>query len=292
MTRFFTFVSTMRAISFIFVALHVAALILGLFGMLVAIPHPELWVGNKEGEAFFALALSRDGATGLVLATIAMLAYGFYALGWRKTVIFFVCSFALSATAELVGTKTGFPFGGYEYTDFLGAKILGRVPYSVPLSWFYMGFASYILAAAFVGNRNPRANPLWAVLLGTWLLTTWDLVLDPAMASPAMRYIHFWIWHTQGPYFGMPLGNLVGWFGTGFVFIGVARLWWRTDLDPKGLPLDIPFIVYVVNILWAMVLSTSAGLWPSAVAAIVTSILPAVLARRSRSRGSVSSASY
>ena len=290
MTRTSGFVVSMRAISYIFVVLHVAALILGLFGLLVAIPHPELWVGNRAGEEFFALAMSRDGATGLVLATIAMIAYGLYAIGWRKTVIFFLCSFVLSATAELVGTKTGFPFGGYEYTNFLGAKILGRVPYSVPLSWFYMGFASYILAAAFVGNRNPRAHPVWAVLLGTWLLTTWDLVLDPAMASPSMRYIHFWIWHTQGPYFGMPLGNLVGWFATGFVFIGVSRLWWRSDLNVKGLPLDVPFIVYLVNIVWAMVLSTSAGLWPSALAAIVTSIVPAVLARRSR--GSASSASY
>ena len=53
---------------------------------------------------------------------------------------------------ELIGTSTGFPFGPYSYTSFLGIKILDHVPYSIPLSWFYMGFTSYILASMIVSQ--------------------------------------------------------------------------------------------------------------------------------------------
>ena len=192
--------------------------------------------------------------------------------------LFFAAACLISATAELTGTKTGWPFGGYEYTDFLGAKLLGRVPFPIPLSWFYMGFASLLLAdsiAAARGWNNHRT--LRSILLGAYLLTAWDLVLDPSMAAPQLQYIHFWIWHEHGPYFGMPLRNLIGWFGTGLAFIAAGRLAWRDRIAPAA-PASLPFTVYAVNVLWSMVLSVSAGMWPTAIAAIVLSLAPAALA--------------
>jgi uncharacterized membrane protein len=261
--------------------LHVLALVMGLFGILVAIPHPELWAANPNGAAFYAFAINKTGGAAMFAGALAMLAYGLWALGPRRTLLFFCAAFALSAAAELTGTKTGWPFGGYEYTNFLGPKLLGRVPVAVPLSWFYMGFASFVLADAIVAARAVRHRTLLSILLGAWLLTAWDLVLDPSMAAPQMQYIHFWIWHESGAYFGMPPRNLIGWFGTGLLFIAVGRALWRESAPPLG-PVRLPFAVYAVNVVWSMVLSVSAGMWPTALAAIVLALAPAALALRKR----------
>jgi len=278
-------VKSIKAPSLLF-GLHIFAMVFGLVGIVVMIPHPELWSGNPLTARAFSFSMQHGGATHILFGAATMLAFGLYALGWRRTLVFFVIGTALPAAAELRGTATGWPFGGYAYTDFLGFKLGGRVPYSVPLSWFYMGFASYLLASAIVGRRQLRWRPLWAVLLGAWLLTAWDLVLDPAMASPkiATQYgLSFWTWHETGPYFGMPLRNLVGWFGTGLAFIALSRFPFRDDPEPRRMPVWLPFGVYVANVLWAMALSLSVGLWPTAVAAALFSLAPASLVWRGRS---------
>jgi uncharacterized membrane protein len=258
-------------------ALHVLALTFGLFGILIAIPHPELWARTPNAAAFYAFAIDKTGGAGMILGAIAMLAYGVWALGARRTLIFFCAATLISAAAELTGTKTGWPFGGYEYTSFLGAKILGRVPFPIPLSWFSMGFASFVLGDAIAAGRGLRHRTAWSIAIGAYLLTAWDLVLDPSMAAPQLQYVHFWIWHETGPYFGMPLRNLAGWFATGLLFIAVARAAWRERATPHA-PVAVPFTVYAVNVVWSLVLSLAAGMWPTAIAAIVLSLAPAAIA--------------
>ncbi len=273
-------------VSWTFVGLHALALGLGLFGLLVAIPHPELFAGNAPAVTFYTQALNNTGGLGMLLGTLAMLAFGLWQYGPRRTLIFFVAACVISAAAELTGTKTGWPFGGYEYTSFLGPKLLGRVPVAVPLSWFYMGFASYVLADALVkfrGAREPdgppaRTRTLWSIVYGTVLLVSWDLVLDPSMAAPNMQYIHFWVWHETGPYYGMPLRNFIGWSGTGLLFIAAGRLAWR-EADAPAVAIGVPLAVYAINIIWSTILSVSAGIWPAAIAAIgFCLVLPAALA--------------
>jgi len=261
-------------IAWALVVLHGLALALGLFGLLVALPHPQLFAGNAAALAFYAHAMNGTGGTAIFFGAAAMLAFGVQRLGLRRTLLFFVAATVISATAELTGTKTGWPFGGYEYTSFLGPKLLGRVPAAIPLSWFYMGFASLLLADTIVAGRLAAS-----IVLGTWLLVSWDLVLDPSMAAPNLQYIHFWIWHETGPYFGMPLRNLAGWFGTGLLFIAAGRGAWNEARAPR-VPPALPYTVYALNIVWSMILSVAAGMWPTAVAAIVVSLLPAALAFR------------
>lgn len=237
------------------VVLHGLALALGLFGLLVALPHPQLFAGNPAALAFYAQAMNGTGGTAIFLGAAAMFGFGLLRLGRRRTLIFFVAATVISAAAELTGTKTGWPFGGYEYTSFLGPKLLGRVPAAIPLSWFTMGFAALLLADAMVAGRR-----WWSILLGTVLLVTWDLVLDPSMASPRLAYVHFWIWHERGPYFGMPLRNLAGWFGTGFLFIAAGRTAWNEARAPR-VPIAVPLVVYALNAGWSLILSVAAGLW-------------------------------
>ncbi len=160
--------------------INVVALGLGLFGILVAIPHAGPW--KHPGDlAFFVWALPRGGSMGMVTGALAMLVGD----GWRRTLLFAVISCVISAAAELTKHENGLAVRRLRVPRALGMEDRGRVPYGVPLSWFYMGFAAYVLATslvpAFVSGR------VWLrVLLGTWLLTAWDLVLDPATALAAI----------------------------------------------------------------------------------------------------------
>ncbi len=269
----------MKRLAIIFFIAHVLALSLGIFGLMSAVQNPAQFAGNAAAMAFYAWAIGNVGTVDIWTATLAMLSFGAASIGWRRTLLFALAATCISAAAELTGTKTGFPFGGYAYTGFLGFKLLDRVPYTVPLSWFYMGFASYLLAVRIV-QRGDRQNFWPAVLLGAWLLMAWDLVLDPAMASDRLTYIHFWIWKEHGAYFGMPLRNLAGWLGTGLLFITVGRLSWGGPADARRIEPWLPFGVYAANVIWAMALSLSVGLWPTALAAIALSLLPAALAIR------------
>jgi putative membrane protein len=260
---------------------HLAALVFGLAGLLIALPNPQWWAGDPRAQQVFDFGMSYGGATHILFGAAAMFAYAWVVIGKRRTLIFFAVSCLLSLSSELIGTGTGWPFGNYAYTDFLGYKVLGRVPFTIPLSWFYLGLAAYMLGTLLASRIGGRLT-FWALFFGVWLLTAWDLVLDPAMADPSLR-VQFWTWHESGPYFGMPIQNLVGWSVTGLLYMGLSRLLWRQNLVPAALaPTSwFPFAVYAANLIFAMILSLGAGLWPPVVLALIAGMVPAWLAMRS-----------
>lgn len=253
---------------------HIAALVFGLMGLLIALPHPEWWSQSSIGVGFFLFGIHYAGSLHILFGATTMLFFGCFFVGIRKTLIFFVASTTISLCMELLGTSTGFPFGPYAYTDFLGYKILGHVPFSIPLSWFYMGFTAFLLANQLVMRAKWPGQTLCSLLLGTYFLTVWDLSLDPSMASGHMA-VQFWIWYTPGPYFGMPISNLVGWTVTGLIYMTVSRLVWRGNLR-GNYPLGwLPFGVYVANTCFAIVLTLSYGIWPPLFIALLLGLLPA-----------------
>jgi len=257
---------------------HVGSVFFALAGLLVAIPNPDWWSGIPGTPQIYAFGMEYAGSLHIVLGAATLLVFGAAVLGWARTLFFFAAAAALSLVMELLGTGTGWPFGAYEYTQGLGFKLLGRVPYSIPLSWFYMGLTCYLLAHQILERVAPRA-PAWAaVALGSWLLTAWDLVLDPAMAHEGMA-IRFWVWHETGPYMGMPLINFAGWALTGALFIGLSRAVWRTG-PPPGIPVQFPLTVYGINMVFAIALSASVGLWLPIVLALALGVAPALLALR------------
>jgi uncharacterized membrane protein/1-acyl-sn-glycerol-3-phosphate acyltransferase len=240
------------------------------------VPHPELWSWNPFLIEVFDFGIRYAGSLHIIFGAATMLLFGLLFVGPRKTFIFFFTSSIISLSMELIGTSTGFPFGAYSYTSFLGFKILDHVPYSIPLSWFYMGFTSYILASVIVPRLWQRHHTPWSLILGAYFLTVWDLALDPAMASKYLP-LHFWLWHQTGPYFGMPISNLVGWSLTGLAFMGVSRLLWRTNLDPKRIVVWLPFGMYAANIGFAIALDLSARLWIPSLMAVMLGVVPASL---------------
>lgn len=129
---------------------------------------------------------------------------------WLKELSFV---FALSLLMEFLGTSYGFPFGKYEYTELLGWKIFNKVPTLIPTSWFFMSMASYFSAIKlqeYMNLKNSFVKGAFNIIIGSTLLTAWDLTLDPAMSN----LTPFWVWESKGIYFGTPMVNFGGWFVT------------------------------------------------------------------------------
>ncbi|MGF1514774.1 MAG: gamma-carotene 1'-hydroxylase CruF [Elainellaceae cyanobacterium] len=274
---------------------HLVSMAFGLAGLLLVMPHPEFLQHIPAGETLFSWSMAGGGVMYIVLGTIAVGLYAYRTLGLQNLLLFMVPAIAISLGSELLGTGTGFPFGEYSYLSGLGYKIAGRVPFTIPLSWFYLGLSSYLLArsglaprpseAGFSETGSSETSPdgsgiLWlrrlgAIFLGSLLLTSWDFVLDPAMSQTAMP---FWYWHQPGPFFGMPYQNFAGWLGTGVVFIGIAALLWRGRVAIQHQSqLTLPLAVYLGNFGFAMVMSMAAGFWVPILLGILLGVVPAVL---------------
>lgn len=249
---------------------HAAAIVFAVAGIAIALPNPALWTGDATAEHVYEFGMRHGGVVQIWLGFGAMLVAGALVIGSRRTIVFATIAITTALGMELVGTTTGWPFGRYAYTDGLGPKVLGRVPYTIPMSWFYMGLASYLLGTAFVRALGKRKPGLAGVLAGVSLLVAWDLLLDPAMAHADLP-TRFWVWLEGGPYLGMPVQNLVGWAGTGFVFMGIARLAWRQD-PPTERYLGVPLCVYGANLLFAAVLAATVTVW------LPFAVLPVALA--------------
>jgi len=238
---------------------HIASMAFGLAGLLVVLPNPELIINLPPiGQSFFQWSMAGGGVVYILFGAAALALYAQRTIGLRATLAFMLPAVFLSLSSELLGTSTGFPFGHYQYLSGLGYKIGGLVPFTIPLSWFYMGLASYLLARCGLkaNASNSWLRHLGAIALAAVLLTAWDFVLDPAMSQTAFP---FWQFQEEGSFFGMPYRNLSGWLGTGALFISVAALFWRKTAIALSRPqLTLPLLVYLVNFAFGAVITVVA----------------------------------
>ena len=228
-----------------------------------------VWFGLNPERVAAAPSAARVYGWMLLWAPRAQILVAFAALALFLTrragarwLLGFAAVYLLSLLSELAGTTLGLPFGPYRYTDGLGAKWLGHVPVLIPLSWFFMALPSYAIARW----RFPRSVAA-RVVAGSLLLLSWDLALDPAM-SLVTRY---WVWGVDGPYYGMPVLNLVGWYVTGLALM-IALSVLRADRWIAFLPLRWLVAFYGANLLLPIGMSAAAGL-SGAVAATSAAML-------------------
>lgn len=261
-----------------FLLAHIFSMAFGLAGLLVVLPNAE-FIGQLSpfGQTLFQWGMSGGGVVYIILGAIAVSIYAYRTLGVWHWLTFMIPAIFLSLGSELLGTSTGFPFGNYGYLNGLGYKIAGLVPFTIPLSWFYLGLAAYLLARAGLKveeNPNSWGRQLGAIAFGSLLLTSWDFVLDPAMSQTISP---FWVWYQPGAFFGMPYSNFAGWFGTGVVFMSVAALLWKKV--PLQIPrnLGFPLAVYISNFTFAAVMSVGSGFLVPTALGLLVGVLPAVV---------------
>jgi putative membrane protein len=144
----------------------------------------------------------------------AMALHALLAFGARYAFTYLGIALPFGFLIELLGLKTGWPFGTYEYDPSLGPQLFD-VPLVVPFAWAMI--AHPILCAA----RRVAGN--WVFLYGGFGLMAYDLFLDPQMVTAGR-----WTWEVTGSHVPftpeVPLSNAFGWLLSGMALIAILHL--------------------------------------------------------------------
>jgi putative membrane protein len=191
-------------------------------------------------------------------------------LGARRAAISLLALSAFGYAIEAVGVSTGLPYGSFYYGDALGQKLLGLVPYLLPIS--YAPLVIGAVAASWMNSLGLNHH-LILVLRSALLLVLIDVVLDPGAAT-----LGFWIWSEGGAYYGVPLSNYAGWLLSGILAATLLLVAgrWRTAPPPALLDGAVLALAF-----WTGVAVFSALIFP---ALLGTALLAYLLHRRSRLR--------
>ncbi|MGN6686543.1 MAG: carotenoid biosynthesis protein [Actinomycetales bacterium] len=201
----------------------VVAVVLASLGVLAQIAYPLV-----SGTALRAVTFAS-----VVLFFLASLTHAWLTRGavWGLAVL--VVAAGGGFAVELLGTRTGFPFGEYSYAGTLGPQLLG-VPLLVGLAWAMLAYPSLVVARRLVGARWPWAVPL----VGGFALAGWDLALDPQMVDAG-----HWTWAHPTPALpgipGIPVTNYLGWLAVSVVMVGVLSLLAPARRAAVGVPAGV-----------------------------------------------------
>ncbi|WP_412026946.1 carotenoid biosynthesis protein [Deinococcus yunweiensis] len=182
---------------------------------LVAQTAPWMWFVALYAALKIPVPLWPEGFPVLGLASTAALFVAALLFVWErenaaKAGIMAALAFAVGLGVEVLGSRTGIPFGDYSYAGAPAPTLLG-VPLIVPLGWF----ALTLTATCLSGGRP------W---LAGLLMMLWDVGLEPLMTAQG-----YWTWSDLlGLWAGAPLENFVGWWG-----VGTFLAWLFTGLAPR-----------------------------------------------------------
>lgn len=261
------------------------------FATFLVPPYPS-WLQTPENQRALAFGMTYGGQTTVVLGAIAGLSFLAWAIGVRRALFVFVASFVLSLSSELTGTSTGFPFGVYGYSQQLGYLIAGLVPFNIPTSWFYMLMASLAICGRVLKATDDNTSRWWWALVAAFVLTAWDVSMDPAMVKT-----YHWYWRVpdlsqqssfvqfigKPVFFGMPLTNWLGWLLTAII---VARVMLQivppSTWTAKVSPSRFPIVLYAVNGVLPIAICLRQDMMLAGVLGTIAMGIPLVAALRSR----------
>jgi uncharacterized membrane protein len=264
-------------LSYPLLAMHIGATIFAsmAFATILSGP-PPAWLQTEPNKTIYEMGWKFSGPSVVVLGALAALMHSIGRLGRRISLQAFVFGSLLSLSAELIGTSTGYPFGGYSYTTLLGYRIFNLVPFPIPISWYFMLYCSLAMAGRLMkADDSTLGRWRWA-LAGGAILTAWDVAMDPAMVVTA-----HWVWAEPGFFYGMPITNWIGW-----LFIGtmVARLM-LVFLPPTAIKAKVssswfPLALYAANGIMSTTICITHGFTWAWVGGIVAMGMPLALSLR------------
>ena len=163
----------------------------------------------------------------VVPPAIFALVHGSILYGVRGMSIFTGFCLGAATLCESLGLRTGFPFGHYHFTSFMGPKVQ-NLPILLVLAYLGIGYCSWVVSLLILGYRDkPLAGSRVILLpmLASGVMVAWDLSMD-AIWSTLDRA---WIWHDGGSFFGVPISNFLGWCLTAFLFYQAFALYCRAN---------------------------------------------------------------
>jgi putative membrane protein len=196
------------------------------------LPHRRLPVITAGLLAAALLALTARGfgeTTVLIVASSLLMfaccwASAAHLLGAGAALRLVVVGTVFGWVAEQLGASYGWLFGSYHYTAVLGPR-LGVVPIVIPLMWFALGYAGYIIANLIVwqtpvDGRAPLVHDILMALVGATVVTCYDLGVDPYM----VYVLKAWIMTLEdGAWFGETVQGFAGWMIVAFAILLTFR---------------------------------------------------------------------
>jgi putative membrane protein len=157
----------------------------------------------------------------------------------------------VSAGAELLGARVGFPFGQYQYTENLGPLLLDLMPWIIPICWLTIVLNSFWVIY-FLFQRHladPSARFLMFIVSSLVAVLT-DFNLEP-VASLVKLY---WIWFDPGiGYLGIPGVNFFGWWMVSFMILYLADRLLPEKFAMNQAPWASYAILVSINFLFAVI---------------------------------------
>ena len=169
-----------------------------------------------------------------------------------------------SMIIETVGVLTGFPYGFFFYTQYLGPRI-GVVPWTVSFGWVPLVIASWALTERLLKNQT---SILKKVAAGSAIITIFDLVLDPGAVA-----LKFWFWHSPGAYYNVPVINFFGWLLSGFIGMTIILKLLKTEKPNNNLLLT----AFLGNIFWTFIAIMNGMLIPIVLGIAITLFLSKII---------------
>jgi uncharacterized membrane protein len=288
-----------RRAAWILFALHAGMILFSTAAMVTVLAGPAspgsspVDVTTEPAATIMRVSFRFAGPTYVVLGALAALSYLASAVGWKASVLLAATASALALGAELAGTSTGLPFGDYAYSGLLGYRILGLVPFPIPLSWFYMLAGALAIVARLSRPGARHSSWTWALGAGA-LMVAWDLSMDPAMVKTG-----HWLWgrgsmfhdaglpawlesfFTADAFYGMPVSNWFGWFLTAALIARVMLAIVPPQLvGHRVASSSLLIALYLANGIMPVALCLRDGLWWAAALGAIAMLVPAVIAWR------------
>lgn len=223
----------------------------------------------------------RDTITvlGVVAFFLAVAAHAVAVRGVAWAAGWFVISAGIGLGAEVLGLRTGLPFGEYAYSARLGPEVIG-VPAIIALAWAMMSYPCLLAA------RRLTRHPVATAVVGAVALAAWDLFLDPQMVAAGQ-----WAWTSTDAHLpgidSVPAQNFLGWLLVSLVLMLLLDRLPRRRSDgavpPDGVPAVLLGWTYLSSLLLNVAFEHRPGvaLWGGLVmGAVVVPYL--VLARAER----------
>ncbi len=243
-------------------------------------------------QKVYELGWAYSGQVYILLGTLAALAHSAPRFGAGRALAVALVASAVALSSELGGTNIGLPFGPYHYTEMLGYRIMGDVPYPIPISWYYMLYGSLAICARLLATDDSNGGRWkWALVAGAFL-TAWDVAMEVQMTNVTpvhwawdLAKVPAWVpaWLVTPLFYGMPISNWIGWYVTGVI---VSRLmlaivppstWARTVA-----PFVFPLVLYATNGLMPIAVTARHGYWLAALGGSLAMGVPLWLAVRAR----------
>ncbi len=160
------------------------------------------------------------------LPVVILVLHSLIALSLKRSILFIFLAVITGTIMEYIGLKDGTFFGGhYIYKPQIA---LFNVPINVILFWAVFIYTGYSITNSFLfwlkhKKPNFKIGNFWLLLLtivfDSLFVVALDLFMDPIAVKSGS-----WKWLEGGQYFGVPVGNFIGWFIVTIIVTGIFRI--------------------------------------------------------------------